>query len=304
MRRGAVVSLVLALLLLCSIVAADPGSEPPSARVSTWVSLRAGVVEAPYPSLTLGEVQSEAGQARLFRMGGAFQVAKNAWVGAYAAYVFGGIEQPAGSYRAIGVWGNPILYGRLSRSKLLKLVESAVDGDLALSLGVPVAAERGTPYEQLDRRALTLGNALEGMTDPELFTPNVLPAALSGTLALPLEMFRFRLGLELPLLVRLSDTTIPDGASSSAVGFVPNLEAHAAAWPWTWFGLSLGGMVAWPLVEPVYLRSRSSDPQATVVPRLLFALGGAVLITLEASIAAGGPASGTVSGALGVRLAL
>jgi len=177
-------------------------------------------------------------------------------------------------------------------------------GDLSLSLGMPVAAERGNPYEQLDRRALTIGNVLEGLKNPEVFTPNVFPVALSGSTTLYRKYFQVSLSLELPLLVRLSDETIPDGASTSAIGFIPNGEVQLAAWPWSWFGLSLGASLAWPVVEPVYISSRQSPPQTMLVPRLLFAIGDAVLIGLDVELAAGGPASGTASAALSVRLAL
>lgn len=274
------------------------------ARVSGWTSLRAGSVEAPYPSATLGEVQSEAGQARLLRLGASARVADAAWVGMHAAYVFGGVEQPAGSYRTASVWGNPILFATLARADIVPASGSTIDADFTLSLGVPLARERGEPYEQLDRRALAIGNALEGMTNPELFTPNVFPATLGGSLVLPTRYLQLSLDAELPLLVRLSDATIPDGASTSAIGFVPNGALHLAAWPWSWFGASLGGTLAWPVVEPVYLETRSSDPQVMLVPRLSFALGAAVLLTLDAAIAVGGPASGTASAAFSARLAL
>lgn len=282
---------------------AEATSEP-SGSVSAWSSLRAGSVEAPYPSATLGEVQSEAGQARLLRLGGAARVAEAVWVGGHVAYVFGGVEQPAGSYRAASVWGNPILFATLSRADVAPATGSRLDADLSMSLGVPVAAERGDPDEQLDRRALAIGNALEGMTNPEIFTPNVLPLTWAGSLMLPTSYLQLSLAVELPLLVRLSDATISDGASSSAIGFVPNGRAHAAVWPWRWFGISLGGMVAWPVAEPVYLETRSGDPQLTLVPRLSFALGARVLLALDATVAVGGPAAGTASAALGARLAL
>lgn len=275
----------------------------PSAHVSAWTSLRAGVVEARYPSATLGEVRSEAGQARLFRLGAAARVARNAWVGAHVAYVWAGVEQPAGSYRAANVWGNPILFATLSQRDVAPAIGATIDGDLSLSLGVPVAAERGAPYEQLDRRALAIADALEGMTNPEIFTPNVFPMAWGGTLVLPTRYLQLSLGLELPLLLRLSDATIPDGASSSAVGFIPNGHVHAAAWPWTWFGLSLGATLAWPVAEPVYLSSRTGDPQVMLTPRLLFPLGALVLLTLDAAVAAGGPATGTASAELSARVA-
>src|SRR5688500_10556076 len=58
----------------------------PSRRVSLWTSARIGVVDAPYPSATLSEARSEAGQARVFRAGAAAQVLKNTWVGAHVAY--------------------------------------------------------------------------------------------------------------------------------------------------------------------------------------------------------------------------
>lgn len=281
---------------------AEATSEP-SGSVSAWSSLRAGSVEAPYPSATLGEVQSEAGQARLLRLGGAARVAEAVWVGGHVAYVFGGVEQPAGSYRAASVWGNPILFATLSRADVAPATGSRLDADLSMSLGVPVAAERGDPDEQLDRRALAIADALEGMTNPEIFTPNVFPMAWGGTLVLPTRYLQLSLGLELPLLLRLSDATIPDGASSSAVGFIPNGHVHAAAWPWTWFGLSLEATLAWPVAEPVYLSSRTGDPQVMLTPRLLFPLGALVLLTLDAAVAAGGPATGTASAELSARVA-
>lgn len=276
----------------------------PSSRVSAWTHLRAGKVEAPYPSASLREVQSDVGQARLLRLGAAARVTEAAWVGAHAAYVFGGVEQPAGSYRAASVWGNPMLFARVSRADVAPWAGRTIDAELSLSLGLPVAAERGDAYEQIDRRALATGNALAGMRDPELFTPNVLPVAVGGSVLLPTQYVQLSLDLELPLLARLSDATIPDGASSSAIGVVPNGRLQAATWPWTWFGIGLGGAFAWPVVEPVYLERWTSAPQITLLPQLSFALGAPVLLTLDAAVAAGGPSAGTVSAGLGARLAL
>lgn len=308
MRRALLPSILLLVDVMRTAGAAGVEAQPadthgPSGTVSAWTSFRAGVVHAPYPSATLGEVESGPGQARLFRFGAAVRFATNAWVGAHAAYVSSGVEQPAGSYRAANVWGNPIVFATLARPDLWTVIGSTIDAELSLGIGVPVAAERGAPYEQLDRRALSIGNALEGMTNPESFTPNVLPLTLSGALVWPREYFQLSLACELPWLVRLSDDTIPDGASASPIGFVPNGEVRLATWPWSWLGLSLGGTVAWPLVEPVYLASSLGDPQAMLVPRVLFGLGK-VLITLEVGAAVGGPASGTVSGELSARLAL
>lgn len=307
---------LLAALALFARTSSVTGEEPaelerranatrePSRRVSAWTSFRIGVVDAPYPSATLGEVRSEAGQARLFRLGAAARVAKDAWVGAHAAYVSAGVEQPAGSYRAGSVWGNPLLFALKSFPELSDAVGWKIDGDLSLSIGVPIAAERGNPYEQLDRRALAIGNALEGMMNPESFTPDVFPSAVGGSLTLYRRYFQVSLGLELPLLVRLSSDTIPDGAATSAVGFIPNGEVQLAAWPWSWFGVSLGTTVAWPVVEPVYVSSPHSAAQIMLVPRVSFALGDAVLLALDVDIALGGPASGTASAALSARLAL
>lgn len=75
-------------------------------------------------------------------------------------------------------------------------------------------------------------------------------------------------------------------------------------WLWQWFGFSLGGTIAWPVAQPVYLSSRSSPPQVMVTPCLMFAVGGGVLIGLGGAIAARGPVSGTASAALSARLAL
>ncbi len=276
----------------------------PSADLSAWTSLRIGVVDAPYPSATLGEVRSEAGQARLLRFGAAARVAPKVQVGAHAAYVFAGVEQPAGSYRAGSAWGNPMLFAMLSGADLSERIGSKLDGDLSLSIGVPVAAERGPRYEQLDRRTLAIGGALEGWVNPEIYTPNVLPIALGGTLFLPRDYFQLQLGLELPLLVRLSEDTVPNGASTSAIGFIPNGELRVTTWPWHWLGLSLGSTVAWPIAQPVYLSSRRTAAQAMLTPRVLFALGGEALMSLDVAVAAGGPASGTASAALSARMGL
>ncbi|HEX6277599.1 MAG TPA: hypothetical protein VFZ53_31365 [Polyangiaceae bacterium] len=316
MKRRAFSSLVLAFATCAETAradAADPGkteavhqpadASDPARAVSVWTSLRAGVVEAPYPSETLTEARSGAGQARLVRFGVAACVASDVSAGAHAAYVFAGVEQPAGSYRAAGVFGNPILFATLSRSDLWSAFGSAIHGALSLSFGIPVAAERGEVYEQLDRRALAIGDALEGRTNPEIFTPNTLPLAASGSLSLPLDQFDVGSSFELPFLVRLSDDTVPNGAATSAVGFVPNAELYATAWPWSWLGLTLGSTLAWPVIEPVYLANRTSTPQLTLVPRVSFAVSRAVLLALDAAVAAGGHASGT-SGAFSARLSM
>jgi hypothetical protein len=256
MSRISILSLVAALATFVRTSGASADERPrevkrwandtsdPSAGLSAWTSIRIGVVDAPYPSTTLGEVRSEAGQARLLRFGAAARVAPNVHVGAHAAYVFAGVEQPAGSYRAGSAWGNPMLFAMLSGADLSDTIGSTIEGDLCLSIGAPVAAERADPYEQLDQRTLAIGNALEGMINPEIYTPNVLPMAVSGALILPRDYLQLRFGLELPMLVRLSDATLPSGASTSATGFIPNGELRVTAWPWHWLGLSLGSTVA------------------------------------------------------------
>jgi hypothetical protein len=302
-------ALLMALAMTTRTAAADvPTTSPerraddvsePGAALSAWASFRVGVAHAPFYSATLSEVRSEAGQARLLRLGGATRLARVWWIGADLALANPGIEQPAGSYRAASAWGNPILFAETRRD----FADSGVEGRLRLSGGLPLA-ERGSRDDLLDRRALAIGDALEGMSDPEFFTPEVLPLAVAGSLLFQRERWRASVRLELPLLLRLSDESVPKEAATSSIAFVPNFEPRVTAWPWRWFGLSLGGTLTWPLVRPVHVSPRRGPAQAMVAPRLLFAIRPWVLIALDVDVAAGGPLSGTASGALGARIAI
>jgi hypothetical protein len=275
----------------------DSVSEPGPAH-STWGTFCIGVAEAPYFSATLGEVRSDAGQARLLRFGGAVHVTGATWVGAAVAHAMPGVEQPAGSYRAARAWGNPMLFGESSHAHLADSIASGLEGRLRFGIGLPLAGGG-----QLGRRALAIADALEGMSEPELFTPDVLPLVVGGSLILHGDSVRASVGLKLPLLLRLSDESIPDGATTTPIGFAPGANARVTVWPLSWLGASLSGTLVWPLVRPVYLSRRGGPPQAMVSPRLLFAIGPWVLIALDVDVAAGGPLSGTASAALGARVA-
>ena len=107
--------------------------------------------------------------------------------------------------------------------------------------------------------------------------------------------FEFRASLDLPLLVRISDASLPEETETHPIGILPALDLQAAWWITSWFGASLGaGLITEPLrvQEPTLERDRKRRLQPVVEPGLHAELGKHVALGLDASIPVGGNLGG------------
>ena len=107
--------------------------------------------------------------------------------------------------------------------------------------------------------------------------------------------FEFRASLDFPLLVRLSDASLPEATETHPIGVLPALDLKAAWWTTSWFGASLGAGVITELArvqEPALERDRKRRLQPIVEPGLRVRLGEHVVLGLDASAPVGGSLGG------------
>jgi hypothetical protein len=147
--------------------------------------------------------------------------------------VLTGLQQPAGAFYAEAAWANPELSGAF---ELMRREQDGWTLDLttSLALGVPIAEHDNA---QLAGRALAFADALEGFGEPELFTPGVLPFSPAGHLLLASKRWRFGVSLKLPVLVRISDASLPSASVTRSLGFVPVAELSARLQLLSWLGV-------------------------------------------------------------------
>jgi hypothetical protein len=113
------------------------------------------------------------------------------------------------------------------------------------------SAEHGSKAALLNNRALALGNALNGGKDSARLTPGVTGLQLGASLEHTQRPFDFRASIELPLLLRVSDASLPEETETHPIAILPALDLRAAWWITASFAASLGaGLITEPLVEP------------------------------------------------------
>jgi hypothetical protein len=157
------------------------------------------------------------------------------------------------------------------------------------------SAEHGSRAALLDNRALALGSALNGGKDSALLTPGVSGLRLGTSLEHSRYPFAFRASLDLPLLVRISEASLPPHAETNVVGLSPALDLRGALWVTSWFGASLGGSLItepWRIQEPALERDRKRRLQAILEAGLHVRLSRYVVLALDGSV----PAAGNLGG--------
>jgi hypothetical protein len=199
---------------------ADPAGEPSAPRDVVAVQVHVGIATAPFDPMALPEAK---GQAFVLIVEGMHAVSSDVVVGLRAPAVLASVAQPAGSYVDAATLGNLQL-----RAAYRALARRAERTELALVAGIDVGAPlAGHSAALMPNRALAIADGVEGRAHPELFTPGVVPASPFVDLALASTPWRVDATLRLPLLVRISDADLPEGARTHALGLAAAAEADA-----------------------------------------------------------------------------
>jgi hypothetical protein len=261
----------------------------PVARADDTVEGQAhfGVVTAPFDESALSEAK---GQAFVFLLEDTHPLPVDAAVAVRIPLVIASVAQPAGSYVDTVAVGNPQLRGIkpvLRRSNELAL-------SAGLDLGIPVA---GHSTDLIANRALAIASGVEGLADPELFTPGVASITPFAILELASDRSSLAAQVRLPLLVRLSDADLPsamtvtNAAGGSAVASVEGRRRLSGR-----FGVAIASKLAVelaPTVEHVRSFSRFQDLERAT---LRIRLGGRSALMIDLQAAIGGPLGGSCFG--------
>lgn len=281
------------VMLLCpsARAAEDDGPASPrdanaEQRVSVSLTNRAGLVDAPFVTTAFPEV---SGFGDALTLGAAVRWPALGWVRARLPISFVRLDFPAGAQVSETALANLEL-------KLEHPLELDTSTRLSFSVAfVAPSAEHGPKAALLDNRALALADALSGGRDSALFTPGVTGLRLGASVTQALFPFDLRASLDLALLARISDASLPEETQAHALGIVPVLDLKAAWWAASWFGVSLGGaLITEPLRvrEPARERDRSRRLQIVLEPGIHFRLGRHVVLGVDAGVPVGGNLGG------------
>jgi hypothetical protein len=265
---------------------APPRAKDAQERVSFSIRNRAGLVEAPFVTTAFPEV---SGFGMVLTGTAGVQFSSMGWLRLTLPISFVRLDFPARAQVAETALGNL----ELALEHPVELDPSTRFGLLAALLAP--SAEHGTHTALLNNRALALGSALNGGQDAPLLTPGVTGVRLGASLEHSERPFAFRASLDLPLLMRLSDASLPEETVTHPIGLLPAVDLKAAWWITSWFGATLGGgLITEPMrvQEPALERDRNQRLQAVVEPGLHARLGQHVALGLDASVPVGGNLGG------------
>ena len=283
---------VLVLLLSASAHAtehdwpASPRTKDADHRLSLSLTNRAGLAQAPFVTTAFPEV---SGFATVLTPAVAYRLSTMGWLRARLPISYVRLDLPARAQIGEAALGNL----ELGLEHPFELGASTHLG-LVAALLAPTAAH-GPEGSLLNNRALALANALNGGKDSALLTPGVTGLRLGASIEHSVAPFDFRAALNLPLLFRLSEASLPEATETHPIGFLPTLELEAAWWVTAWFGASLGAaLMTEParVSEPALERDRSQRLQPILKPSLHFQLGHHVALALDASL----PVAGALGG--------
>jgi hypothetical protein len=265
---------------------APPRVKDAQERLVLSVSNRAGLVQAPFVTTAFPEV---SGFGMVLTGAAAVQLSSIARLRVRLPISFAWLDFPAGAQVMETALGNL----ELGLEQRLEVRASTRFAFLAALLAP--SAEHGPRTALLGNRALALGSALNGGKDSALLTPGVTGLRLGARVEQSAGPLEFRASLDVPLLVRLSDASLPEDAETHPIGSLPGVDLEAASWITPWFGASLGGsLIAEPLrvQEPALERERRRRLQVVVEPGLRVQLGRRLALGLDASVPVGGNLGG------------
>jgi hypothetical protein len=201
-------------------------AETPEPRLRLSLAGVIGQSRAPYFTSAF---PTTSGYGAAFVLSGNVLVAPRFYLGARVPLVSMRVEQPAGALYDEAAWANPELSATLERPWLEHHAwRSRVAATLAL--GLPLAEHDAA---QLSGRALRLANALEGFSEPGLYTPGVFSVIPTGSLVIERPRLKLTASIGMPLLFRLSDADLPPESQARSFGLVPVMTAKA---DWRLFG--------------------------------------------------------------------
>jgi hypothetical protein len=282
----------IALLLSATSHAAEhdwpapPDGHHASQRASLSVTSRAGLIEAPFVSATFPEV---SGFGVVLTGVAAVRVSSLGWLHLKVPAGFVRLDFPAGAQVAESAFGNL----ELGVEHPIELQATTRLGLLAALL-VP-SAEHGSSTALLNNRALALGNALTGGKHAALFTPGVTGLRLGASIEHSLRSLVLRANLDLPVLLRISQASLPEDVETAPLGVAPILDMKAAFWLSSAFAASLGAglvMEPWRVQEPALPGDRKQRLQPVLEPGLHLRAGRQLSLTLDASVPVGGALGG------------
>lgn len=272
--------------LLLALLARPAIATERDERVTASLEARAGLVEAPFvtrafPSVSgFATVLTGTAEVRLDRLG---------WLGLRVPVSFVRLDFPARAQVAETALGNVELGWR-------RPFELWPSTRLALRAGVLLpSAEHGSEAALLNNRALALASALNGGREGWLLTPGVTGLRLETGLEQARGSFDLHARLALPVLVRVSDASLPQETDTHAWSILPALELGATWWAKSWLAPSLRvGLLSEPvrIQEPMRKSARERRLQLALEPRGRARFGERMTLGLETSI----PVAGNLGG--------
>jgi hypothetical protein len=293
---AAKVALAFVLLLTASARASEhdwpapPHRKAAESRFSFSLGNRFGIAEAPFVTTAFPEV---SGFANVLTPAVAIQFAPVGWVHARLPISYVRLDFPAGAQVGEAALGNLEL--RLEHG--FELHRSTRLGLLAGFLAP--TASYGSEASLLDNRALALASALRGNEDSSLLTPGATGLRLGASIEHSHHPFQLRGSFDVPLLIRVSDASLPEETQTHALGFTPALAVKAAWWIAPWFALSFGAGLVTEVVrlqEPARESDQNRRLQLSLNPGLNFRLGQSVSLALDTVVPVGGALGGEVRG--------
>jgi hypothetical protein len=270
--------------------AAGTHAAPPEHVAEVGIEGRFGQSTAPYSTSAF---RSTSGYGGFLLLGARLQLARRWQLGLRVPLVLMRVEQPAGALYAEAAWANPELDASLNLSWLERdgWALAFVPG---LAIGLPLAEHDSA---QLAGRALRLGNALEGFSEPGLFTPGVLPLTPTGQLTLESLRWRFSASLSLPLLWRVSNADLPPEAKPRSLGVTPVAALEARLRILAWLTVAVTPRLTAQAIAPA--DDGAASWQLLAAGRAEFRLGEHVALSALVQAPVGGPLGGS-TGAAGV----
>jgi hypothetical protein len=282
-RLAALTSSAVILLVGASVLAA-----PPVAEVTA--EARIGQSTAPYYTAAFPET---SGYGAVL-IGAAHYRPSERWhLALRAPLVLMRVEQPAGALYAQAAWANPELSGAIERP-WLERDGWKLSGETSLAIGVPLAEHDPA---QLAGRALSLANALEGFSEPGLYTPGVLPFTPASRLTLRSPRWKVTASLKLPLLLRVASADLPGESDARFFAFtaVVGLDAELRVLRW----LSIGSAPRLTVLALTPAEDHAAPLQLLAEGHVDCALGTHLSLSALVQAPVGGPLGGsTVAGGL------